>query len=253
MKARSTVWSLAFAALCLAACAGPSRLPNRWMGLTQAPTSPFSPEGRYIRDPSPLGGGYANGTAAEERTNEEGRGQRGDDLGNDIVETARALVGKSRVVQNGRTYPNDCTGLVRAVFDRHGVRVSNPGDAQTGDNGVTAMYRYIDRTGDVRKRNPRPGDLVFFKNTYDRNRDGRTNDGLTHVGIVEGTVGNDGTVLVIHRTSKGVVRHRMNLKHPGDSRNAATGEVLNDVLRGGAKARLTGELFVYYGTPAPLR
>ena len=36
---------------------------------------------------------------------------------------------------------------------------------------------------------PRPGDLAFFHDTYDRNRDGRANDPYTHVALVEAVDG----------------------------------------------------------------
>jgi hypothetical protein len=98
--------------------------------------------------------------------------------------------------------------------------------------------------------------LVFFRETYDLNRDGRMNDGLTHVGIVE-SVDRGSTVSIIHRVNRGVVRYRMNLDRPGVHRDSSTGDVLNDYLRPPGQNQaltLTGQLFAGYGAlfpPAP--
>ena len=170
-----------------------------------------------------------------------------------VVSAALGLLGKTQLVVNGKRYGNDCTGFVRAVFEPLGINLM--ADGARGDNGVTAMWRTTNRLGRLYEGGrPLPGDLVFFKETYDLNRDGRVNDGLTHIGIVE-DVEADGTVLVIHRVARGVVRYRMNLAHPTE-RWTSDGRKVNDWLRTeapGSKPRLTGELFAGFGTllPAP--
>ena len=171
-----------------------------------------------------------------------------------VLAAARALVGKQQVVLNGRKYPADCTGLIEGVHAQAGLTFR--GALKPGDNGVTALYRHARARGRVyTEGRPLPGDLVFFRETYDQNRDGRRNDGLTHVGIVD-AVAADGTVTVIHRVRRGVVRYRMNLARPHLARNPKTGEVLNDLLRHPGPHRepvLTGQLFASYGSvlPAP--
>lgn len=167
--------------------------------------------------------------------------------------TARSLVGKPQVKVAGRAYPADCTGLVEAAYAQAGISLR--GASKSGDNGVTALYRYAQTHGRVYSRGtPVPGDLVFFRETYDRNRDGRTNDGLTHVGIVD-QVSAEGTVTVIHRVNRGVVSYRMNLSQPRVARDPRTKQVLNDTLRGpgpGKAFALTGQLFVAYGSVLPV-
>lgn len=170
----------------------------------------------------------------------------------DVLATARGLVGSRKVKVAGRTWPEDCTGFVEGVYAQAGVSLRGAGVA--GDNGVTALYRYARDHGRVFTRGkPKPGDLVFFRETYDQNRDGRRNDGLTHVGLVD-EVESDGTVVVIHRVRRGVVRYRMNLAKPGLRRDPRTGEVLNDMLRvpgAGKMPVLTGQLFAAYGSVLP--
>jgi peptidoglycan DL-endopeptidase CwlO len=167
------------------------------------------------------------------------------------VETARALLGATRIVVDQRRYGDDCTALVRAAYARVGVDLMQ--DGRTQDSGVAAIYRFAGHHGRIYEGGrPLPGDLVFFRETYDRNRDGHVNDGLTHVGLVD-EVEEDGTVVIIHRVARGVVRYRMNLGHP-DRPASPQGRRWNDWLRGeqpGAPAQLTGQLFAGFATLLP--
>jgi hypothetical protein len=165
-----------------------------------------------------------------------------------VVALARGLLGVHHVVLNGKRYSNDCSGFVRAVFDHSGIDLMS--NARPGDSGTQAIFRYTLRHGEVyRHRHPQPGDLVFFRDTYDKHRDSRGNNGLTHVGIVE-SIDPDGTISVIHRVRRGVVRYRMNLSRPHLHLDPASGQTLNDYLRIAGKQTkpvLTGELFAAYG------
>jgi cell wall-associated NlpC family hydrolase len=169
----------------------------------------------------------------------------------DVLTRARALVGLSPSELARRGTAADCTGYVQGVFAPLGVDLLAA--AAPGDSAVGAMYRFARSHGRVfDSGRPQAGDLVFFRETYDRNRDGRPNDGLTHVGLVDAEEA-DGTVIVLHRVGSGVVRYRMNLSQK-DVRRDRGGRVLNDVLRvpGAATAEvLTGQLFVAYGSVLP--
>ncbi len=169
-----------------------------------------------------------------------------------VLEAARHLLGATRIVAGGKKYGDDCTGLVRAVYTQVGVDLMSR--AEKGDNGVTAIYRFALAHGRVYTGGrPVPGDLVFFKETYDVNKDGRSNDGLTHIGIVD-EVEDDGTVTVIHRVARGVVRYRMNTERPTVATDAS-GRTQNDWLRGPQSVRgkrLAGELFDSYATLLPV-
>jgi hypothetical protein len=168
------------------------------------------------------------------------------------LDTARHLVGKRQIAVGTRRFGDDCTGLVRAVYSQAGVDLM--ADGSGGDNGVTAIWKFAARHGRIFEGGrPLPGDLVFFRDTYDLNRDGRNNDGLTHVGVVD-DVEADGTVVVIHRVASGVVRYRMNLEHR-DQPTDPDGHRWNDWLRAeqaGAKPRLTGQLFAGFATLLPV-
>jgi hypothetical protein len=141
--------------------------------------------------------------------------------------------------------PGDCVAFLRRVFREAGREL--PEQAEEGDNATTALYRAARLEGRAFVgAPPKPGDVAFFKETYDRNGDGMRNDGLTHVALVE-SVDEDGTVSLVHRGSHGAARIWMDLAQPRMRRDERTGKVLNDIMRkdGGAR-RLTGELFFAY-------
>ena len=168
-----------------------------------------------------------------------------------IVRLAQSLLGRTTHVVGGTRYPNDCSGFVLATYSATPLHLRAV--AEAGDNMVTTLYRHAWAYGKVyNDRAPAPGDLVFFRDTYDANGDGQLADGLTHVGVVEAVESND-TVVFIHRAASGVVRGRLNIYSPHMAR-AEDGRVLNDMLRTASskgRSALTGELFVAYGSMSP--
>lgn len=163
----------------------------------------------------------------------------------DIVERARSLVGTSSLRQVTRSVTDDCSGFVALVYRDAGIMLGG---------SVTELWRVLSEKKAVGSDLPQPGDIVFFRETYDRNRDGRRNDGLTHVGIVEESA-DDGTVVFIHRGSKGVERSRFNVKDPL-THFTSDGRLMNDYLRARSRqlrAYLAGELYAGVASPDPLR
>ncbi|WP_223753756.1 CHAP domain-containing protein [Myxococcus sp. RHSTA-1-4] len=172
------------------------------------------------------------------------------ELGRSIVKRSIELVGARKL---GRGVPNDCSGFVRLAYLAAGIDLVAHGFL-AGENAVSAIFRRALAVGTVHHQPPRPGDLVFFRETYDRNRDGRRNDGMTHIGVVE-SVDADGTVTFIHRGGKGVARGRLNLSAPTKHQLGQGGPVLNDYIRPAAKgtrAYLAGELFAAFASPEGL-
>ena len=170
-----------------------------------------------------------------------------------IVRTAAKLVGARTITSKGRRIAYDCAGVTRAIFLEHGIDLYDGDASDPRANGVRLIYAHLQQHGRFH-RGPvaRPGDLVFFDNTWDFNGDGKLNDPLTHVGVVE-RVEPDGTVVFISRVSEAVERYRMNLARP-DVHKTAEGRVLNDYIRRKLPTdpegtnRLTGQLFSSYGT-----
>jgi hypothetical protein len=172
---------------------------------------------------------------------------------NAIVQTAAKLVGAKTIESNGRRIAYDCAGVTRAVFLRHGIDLYGSSESDPEANGVRLIHAHIQQQGTFHQGPvAHPGDLVFFNDTWDYNGDGKVNDPLTHIGIVERQEP-DGTVLFISRVAGAVERYRMNLALP-HVHKTAEGRVLNDYIRKkeiGDPAdvdHLTGELFAIFGT-----
>ena len=160
----------------------------------------------------------------------------------------------------GARFEGDCSGFVEAVYEAEGIPLRRlmrrAAPAET--SGVAAAYRTMRAYGVVFGGGgewPAPGDLVFWRDTYDRNGNGRADDPFTHVGVVEYVV--DGTVVFLHRGGKAVARGAMTPDRPGEARRD-DGVLLNSALRekgpapGGAP-RLAGALFAGYGRIDPAR
>jgi peptidoglycan DL-endopeptidase CwlO len=165
-----------------------------------------------------------------------------------VASAAGSVVGKRELVVRGERFRFDCSGVTRGIYAQAGFSL---GGQQQSDkeSDTSVLYRLVRTSGSLRKSDPLVGDLVFFDDTYDRNRDGLRNDPLSHVGVVESVL-KDGTVIFVHHAAGGILRYRMNLAHPGTRRDAE-GRVLNHFLRraeGGEPAKTSAELFVAFGT-----
>ncbi|HEU5202092.1 MAG TPA: CHAP domain-containing protein [Nitrospira sp.] len=174
-----------------------------------------------------------------------------------IVRTASKLVGATNIQVNGKRIAYDCAGVTRAIFLAHGIDLYNSGSLDPQANGVRLIHHHISQHGRFHQGPVvRPGDLVFFDNTWDYNGDGIINDPLTHVGIVERQEA-DGTVIFISRVAGAIERYRMNLALP-HLHKTAEGRILNDYIRRKDlnhpfdASYLTGELFSGFGTRAGL-
>ncbi|MFT5458221.1 MAG: surface antigen [Myxococcota bacterium] len=143
-------------------------------------------------------------------------------------------------------FRNDCSGFVCAAFDRAGIEMG--GSTRT-------LWDSAKQAGAIHHRKrPSPGDIAFFDNTYDRNRNRRFDDPLSHVAVVL-EVQPNGTILLAHAgTGKGRTTLTMNLTEPG-THVEEDGTLLNDWLRrrrdddpAGGKY-LAGELWRGFATP----
>jgi cell wall-associated NlpC family hydrolase len=154
-------------------------------------------------------------------------------LGTRLADRAHDAAGLSSVRQLSRSANDDCSGFVRTIYSREGVELSAL-PARPGENGVTYIHRVAAARRALRRR-PRPGDLVFFRNTYRK--------GLSHVGIVDSVRGSE--VTFVHRAGKGIVRSRLDLRRPH-------ARARNDVLRRGPRPALAGELLAGFAAPDSL-
>lgn len=147
-----------------------------------------------------------------------------------IVSAARALL--------GRPFRGDCSGFVLALFRKAGLRAALP-PARSRSESLFL--------GGAQVEIPKPGDLAFFHDTYDRNHDGRLNDRWTHVALVEKVEGE--LVTLLHRGIHGVERIRMDLARPDDPATNAQLRLQKRNEPPGTR-HLAGELFSGFGDVA---
>lgn len=168
-----------------------------------------------------------------------------------VADAAARAVGRRRLEVDGVRYRMDCSGVARGIYASAGAPLGAVQvDVEGAVNDTRVLFELVERGGSLRRSRPLPGDLVFFDDTYDQDGDGRRDDPLSHVGVVEG-VDDDGTVRFVHKVAGGIVRYRMNLDRPRDRRDADTGRTLNHYLRraeGGHPAKTAAELFVAFGS-----
>ncbi len=168
-----------------------------------------------------------------------------------LLEGANSMLGRTELVVRGRRFNWDCTGVVLAIYWYAGVDLGRD-FVKYGGNGVKRLYKSLEAE-ELLYTTPYPvsGDLIFWDNTLDLNRDGVWNDPLTHVGMAVGT-DQDGTVSYVHQNvSRGIVIERMNLFRPDAEQGWDWGrtKVLNSPMRlalpGVAHPRLwlAGQLF----------
>jgi len=150
-----------------------------------------------------------------------------------VVASANALVGmapEAHVVVNGRGFVLDCIGTVSAIFWGMNVDVRKDFARYAGD-GVSRLYQSL-RARDVLHHDliPRPGDVIFWNDTWDANADGRLDDDpLTHAGVVM-AVDPDGTIHYVHEhVVKGVTVEVMNLQFPRDY-YGPQGRIINNAM-----------------------
>jgi hypothetical protein len=167
-------------------------------------------------------------------------------MGQRLALNASRLVGHHSLTEVTSAYPDDCSGFVRYVYASTGLSLAPNAH---GDGGSVAAALYRDLRGRMRHHSARPGDLVFFRNTWDRNRDGKLDDGITHVGVVDAVDGN-GNVTFVHRDHQGIVRSRIDLRHPHLKRDDE--RVHNDVLRRDPQLS-TGDLLAGFAAPITQR
>ena len=146
------------------------------------------------------------------------------------VEAASSLVGRRTIVLDGVDYGPDCAALVRAAFASAG----RPFPDEVRD--AEAVHAFAARRGAlIASRRLSAGDLVFLSD--------RPGGAPVHVGLVARTEP-DGTVVLLHRVARGVLRVRLNLAYPEQPNDPATGKHINDTLLVEARPVPAGSLVV---------
>ncbi|WP_230391668.1 MULTISPECIES: NlpC/P60 family protein [unclassified Oceanispirochaeta] len=132
----------------------------------------------------------------------------------ELVKSAEWALGRKRLEVKGRKFNMDCSGVVLAVYYKSGVDLQSYISRYSG-GGVQRLYAFMnDQQLLYKQPHLAPGDMLFWDNSYDRNKDGEINDTLTHVGMVV-HADEDGNIMYIHHNYRlGIVLAKMNLLDP---------------------------------------
>ena len=166
-----------------------------------------------------------------------------------VLARAGNLEGHKRVSVGGKKYRNDCTGFVTACYGRVPLDLIEPGTR--GKSGTELMFRTLKSRGRiVPAGQAKPGDIVFFHNTWDKNGNGLRDDRFTHVALVV-EVDSDGRLQVLHYASGKVKRGYIHPQRRGEARDKNSRRVLNSHIRRGRGRTLMGQLMFAVGRPLP--
>ena len=95
-------------------------------------------------------------------------------------------------------------------------RTSELDDFYEDSRRSLAIYNLLDNQKRLHKEKPKIGDLVFFANTVKQYSKTKSDDNITHIGIVT-KIDPDETIYFIHNTRGKNVISQMNLNYPGVS------------------------------------
>ncbi|MDK2818219.1 MAG: CHAP domain-containing protein [Spirochaetota bacterium] len=155
---------------------------------------------------------------------------------NKLLNKSPKLVGlKEFATINGFKYNGDCSGFIAFLFHAAGLNLLNL--YGQGDSGVSAIWDGLNINNLLLDhKNLQAGDIVFFDNTYDKNKNGLWDDEFSHIGVVE-SVDENQTITYLHYGSRGVARAKMNLSYPEIYSMNQSGRMVryNDLIRNSSK------------------
>lgn len=141
-------------------------------------------------------------------------------VASELVAAARRLVGLNR----GRDAEPFLSHLMQVAAVK--MKVKAPRDLYNA-----AAWRQLNRAHKTLDgAPPRPGDLVFFHDTHDRNGDGAVDDPYSMVAVVE-AVKPSGALICVGDAYNRVIRFSMNARRPAVRRDDRSGEVMNTPIR----------------------
>ena len=134
-----------------------------------------------------------------------------------LVEAANWAKGRRYITIDGHRFKMDCSGVIRAIYYKAGIDLAQDFNKYKG-GGTMRIHETLRSKGLIyRPSVPVPGDILFWDNTYDANHNGRSDDMLSHIGMVVSSDKKSGNVIYVHHNEKkGIVFEKMNLLHPDD-------------------------------------
>ena len=152
-----------------------------------------------------------------------------------LLENARWVQNCKTLSVNGRRYNMDCSGVICAIYARAGIDLTKEYSRYTG-GGVQRIHKYLSSKGLIyQTEKPVPGDLIFWDDTWDANKNRKDDDELTHIGMVVSCDDRTGNIVYVHYNSyyNKITMEKMNLLRPNDSR-------CNSVMRARGLPKVNG-------------
>lgn len=155
-----------------------------------------------------------------------------------LVDAANWAKGRNYLTINGHRFKMDCSGVIRAIYFKAGIDLAQDFNKYKG-GGTMRIHETLRSKGLIyRPTVPVPGDILFWDNTYDANHNGRSDDMLSHIGMVVSSDKKTGNVVYVHHHEKrGIVFEKMNLLHPNDPN-------YNAVMRSQRARKLPGNKYL---------
>ena len=155
-----------------------------------------------------------------------------------LVDAANWAKGRNYMTINGQRFKMDCSGVIRAIYYKAGIDLAKDFNKYRG-GGTQRIHETLRSKGLIyRPVVPVPGDILFWDNTYDANHNGRSDDLLSHIGMVVSSDKKTGNVVYVHHNEKkGIVFEKMNLLHPDDP-------AYNAVMRSQRARKLPGNKYL---------
>ncbi len=121
---------------------------------------------------------------------------------------ASQMEGRKHIPRTQNRHRNDCSGTIHAFFEQLGYRIP----LSMNVNRVSGTH-HLAKSGPPIKsiRNIHVGDLVYFHQTYDRNKNRRADDPYTHIALII-KISQNGNVSLLHHRSGKIYIDIMNLK-----------------------------------------
>ena len=153
-----------------------------------------------------------------------------------LAQAARSFVGAKSLLVGDKTFGYHCSGYISAVFAKAGYSV---------EGSTKHLYDTAKKQGFLSTK-PQVGSIVFFDNTYDANKNGRFDDPLSHVAMIE-KIHSDGRIDMLHLGSRGITSLTLHLEE-SNRHKTQEGILYNSFLRVRTsrqdnRPRLAGELW----------
>ena len=177
-----------------------------------------------------------------------------EDIKKKLIEGAALYRGARNLIVRDKRFNMDCSGTIAAIYYYAGIDLQKYYPDYTG-TGTERVYQILNDRKLIKKTwLPEPGDIIFWDNTFDLNKNNKDDDLLTHMGMVVSADKNGNITYIHYHNSLGIVYEVMNIRKKNTHREIVAGRsiVVNSPMRmkdgnRGNKPWLSGQLVNSFG------